>query len=62
MMSARSIWFPQAHVRIGLAAFAGLLIALVAFSGALTDLAVRWTRQEEYSHGFLIPIVAAWLL
>ena len=35
----------------------------------LSDLAVRflelvrrWTTQEEYSHGFLIPLVAVWLL
>ena len=23
---------------------------------------MRWARQEEYSHGFLIPIVTAWML
>ena len=40
----------------------GTLIALVGFSGALLQLVSRWIRQEEYSHGFLIPIVAAYLL
>ena len=37
-------------------------MAAVAFHGALLELVRRWTTQEEYSHGFLIPLVAAWLL
>lgn len=38
------------------------LVAIIAFSGAIVELIRRWTTQEEYSHGFLIPVVAAWLL
>jgi exosortase D (VPLPA-CTERM-specific) len=38
------------------------LVAIVAFSGAIVELIRRWITQEEYSHGFLIPVVAAWLL
>ena len=38
------------------------LLAAVAFRGALSELVRRWTTQEEYSHGFLIPLVTAWLL
>lgn len=38
------------------------LVAMVAFRGALVELVRRWTTQEEYSHGFLIPVVSAWLL
>ncbi|KJC53659.1 membrane protein [Bradyrhizobium sp. LTSPM299] len=38
------------------------LLAVIAFQGALVELVRRWTTQEEYSHGFLIPVVAAWLL
>src|SRR5258708_5919402 len=38
------------------------LVCLAAFSGALIELVHRWNSQEEYSHGFLIPVVAAWLL
>jgi exosortase D (VPLPA-CTERM-specific) len=49
-------------VRAGLIALVGTLIALVGFSGALLGLVNRWIGQEEYSHGFLIPVVAAWLL
>jgi exosortase D (VPLPA-CTERM-specific) len=39
-----------------------LLVSIAAFSGALLELVRRWIAQEEYSHGFLIPVVAAWLL
>lgn len=38
------------------------LLAAIAFRGALFELVRRWTAQEEYSHGFLIPVVAAWLI
>jgi exosortase D (VPLPA-CTERM-specific) len=38
------------------------LSAAIAFHGALSELVRRWTAQEEYSHGFLIPVVAAWLI
>lgn len=39
-----------------------VLLAIAGFSGALSELIHRWNQQEEYSHGFLIPIVTAWLL
>jgi exosortase D (VPLPA-CTERM-specific) len=39
-----------------------VFIALIAFSDSLLELVRRWHDQEEYSHGFLIPIIAAWLL
>jgi len=45
-------------VLIGLA----LLACLIAFHGPLLELERRWSQQEEYSHGFLIPVVTAWLL
>jgi exosortase D (VPLPA-CTERM-specific) len=38
------------------------LIALVAFSESLLELVHRWSSQEEYSHGFLIPFIVAWML
>jgi exosortase D (VPLPA-CTERM-specific) len=51
--------------RAGLVGLVGLvvgtLIALVVFSDALVQLANRWATHEEYSHGFLIPIVTVWL-
>lgn len=39
-----------------------VLIAAATFSEALLELVRRWTKQEEYSHGFLIPAIVAWLL
>jgi exosortase D (VPLPA-CTERM-specific) len=43
---------------MAVAVFATILV----FWGALTELVHRWTTQEEYSHGFLIPVISAWLL
>lgn len=37
-------------------------LCIVTFSGGLTELVRRWSTQDEYNHGFLIPAVAAWLL
>src|SRR5262245_48094165 len=39
-----------------------VLLAFVAFSGALSELVKRWYAQEEYSHGFFIPFITLWLL
>jgi exosortase D (VPLPA-CTERM-specific) len=41
---------------------AAVLLAVVVFSGPLLELVGRWERQEEYSYGFLIPFIVAWLL
>ena len=38
------------------------LITALAFARALLELIVRWSAQEEYSHGFVIPLVTLWLL
>jgi exosortase D (VPLPA-CTERM-specific) len=40
----------------------GLLVLTVAFSGGLAELVHRWYVQEEYSHGFFIPLISLWLL
>ena len=49
-------------IRTGLLVLLAILVAILGFSGALTELVHRWNQQEEYSHGFLIPVVTAWLL
>jgi exosortase D (VPLPA-CTERM-specific) len=46
---------------VALAAVA-VIAAFAAFSSGLLELVTRWTNQEEYSHGFLIPVIAAWML
>ena len=40
----------------------GLFVIVCVFSNALLELVNRWSRQEEYSHGFLIPVVTVSLL
>ena len=39
-----------------------VFVAVAAFRGPLLELAHRWRVQEEYHHGFLIPVIVAWLL
>src|SRR5262245_62095192 len=39
-----------------------VLITLVGFGSALSEVVGRWIRQDEYSHGFLIPAISAWLI
>lgn len=39
-----------------------LLGAIFIFRGPLIELSHRWQTQEEYSYGFLIPPIVAWLL
>ena len=62
-MSLQPIEFPRTGAtRAWILGFIAALLAAVAFHEALFELVRRWTTQEEYSHGFLIPLVTAWLL
>ncbi len=47
---------------LALLAIAAVLVSLAGFSRALLELVHRWSGQEEYSHGYLIPIITALLL
>lgn len=50
-------------LRPGLVALGiGLLLALLAYWGGIDNLVHRWSTQDEYSHGFFLPLIAAWLL
>jgi len=51
--------------RLGLAEWLLLLgagFAFLACLGGLAELVERWHRQEEYSHGYFIPLISLWLL
>ena len=62
-MSVQSFVSPRTGaIRVWIFGFIAALLAAVGFRDALFELVRRWTTQEEYSHGFLIPLVAAWLL
>ncbi len=39
-----------------------IVATFIAFGDGLLELKRRWVAEEEYSHGFLIPVVSAWLL
>jgi exosortase D (VPLPA-CTERM-specific) len=62
MISVQSIRKRNNTIPTGLLISIAVLLAVAAFSSGLWNLVVRWSQQEEYSHGFLIPVVAAWLL
>jgi exosortase D (VPLPA-CTERM-specific) len=63
LMSQQSIEFPRSSAtRAWILGFIAALLAAFAVRGALFELVRRWTTQEEYSHGFLIPLVTAWML
>jgi exosortase D (VPLPA-CTERM-specific) len=62
-MPGTSIEFPRTSAsRAWVLGLIAVLLATIAFRGALFELIRRWTAQEEYSHGFLIPLVTASLL
>src|SRR5438093_10166113 len=62
-MSAQAIHFDQTRAsRAGIVALVAAAIAVAAFYGALSELVARWIRQDEYSHGFFIPLITLWLL
>ena len=62
-MSVQSLMETRATAfRVSILVFLTVAVALFAFDNSLVELANRWWRQEEYSHGFLIPVVSAWLL
>jgi hypothetical protein len=39
-----------------------IALAFFAYFGGLAELVSRWSKQEEYSHGFFIPLISLWLL
>ena len=41
---------------------AACVLLIVAYWGGLTELVSRWNSQEEYGHGYFIPLISAWLL
>ena len=62
-MSVQSVACPRTSAKQAwLLGCIAVLLTTIGFRGALFELVRRWTTQEEYSHGFLIPLIAAWLL
>ncbi len=42
--------------------FVALILAILAYWNGLAEAVFRWGKQEEYSHGFLIPLVTLYIL
>ncbi len=40
----------------------GLALLIFGFWGGLENLTLRWDRQEEYSHGYMMPILTAYFI
>ena len=40
----------------------GFLLIVPTFWGGVSELINRWDKQEEYSHGYMIPFVTAYLI
>ena len=53
---------PSNAIRTGLLVAAAIFVAIIGFRAGLVELVRRWYWYEEYSHGFLIPLVTLWLL
>jgi exosortase len=45
-----------------LRATAPFILLILAYLPALTDLVVDWSQDSNYSHGFLVPLVALYLI
>lgn len=40
----------------------GLLLLITAFAGGLEELVSRWEKQEEYSHGYMLPFITLYFI
>ena len=54
------VWSYSLGVILALAA--GFLLLIPTFWSGLSELVLRWDKQEEYSHGYMIPLVSAYLI
>lgn len=52
----------QARGKLNLVMALPVIVLLVVYLPALVDLIQDWYHDDNYSHGFLIPVVVAWLL
>ena len=60
MNKALAIWkFDYRY--LALIGFA-LLLLLTAFAGGLQELLVRWDKQEEYSHSYMLPFITLYFI
>lgn len=56
------IAFWDDRVRFRAILVAGCILTIAAFYGEIMSLLSTWEHQEEYSHGFIIPFIAAFMM
>jgi exosortase D (VPLPA-CTERM-specific) len=61
-MSIQPVERANINISSGFLALAAGLVTFAAFGGALLNLVKRWSTEDAYSHGFLIPLIVVWLL
>jgi len=54
--------FPSGWLALGFVALVAIGLLGLVFGGGIANLIHRWSVEEQYQHGFLIPIVSAYLL
>ncbi len=54
--------FPAGWLAVAVAAAVAIALIGIIFSGGIANLIARWTAEQQYQHGFLIPLVSAYLL
>lgn len=54
------MWLGQPSSIVGITLIGAVLIA--SNFSTLANLVVRWSREPDYSHGFLVPLISGWLL
>src|SRR5262245_54538096 len=53
---------PRCHRPLLLATFAALASVVWAYWNTLLDIGEKWATDPQYSHGFLVPVFAGYLL
>ncbi len=59
-MDNRTIW--RMHWQTWFWLLLGLALMVFAFWGGIEELIVRWDKQEEYSHGYILPFVSFYFI
>ena len=52
----------QFDYKYGLLIAVSLIFLVSAFAQGLSELIIRWDKQEEYSHGYMIPFVSGYFI
>ncbi|MGH8548531.1 MAG: hypothetical protein ACRERU_08025 [Methylococcales bacterium] len=60
IQEAEELWKPS--IPLWLLLIAAFGVSIVVFSDGIEMMIGRWTSQEEYSHGFMLPLISLFLM